>query len=77
MRDRVAFFVNGAWSKAVFPQSVPAPGSDTTGGADSAGVGIRHETLVRFQDLLRSYGTQPGSFTAGAFSSPPGISLPS
>ena len=69
MRDRVAFFVNGAWSNAVFPQSVPAPGGDTTGGADSAGVGIRYETLVRFQDLLRRYGAEPGTFTAGAFSS--------
>jgi hypothetical protein len=38
------------------------PGSDTTGGADSAGVGIRYATMVRFQDILRGYGVEPGTF---------------
>ncbi len=52
---------------AVFPQSVPAPGGDTTG-ADSAGSRLPRR-LVRFQDLLRRYGAEPGTFTAGAFSS--------
>ena len=31
---------------------MPAPTSDTAGGADSAGVGVRYESLARFQDLL-------------------------
>ncbi len=68
VRDRVAFFLNAALRRQVFPQSVPAPTSDTTGGADSAGVGIRYESLVRFQDLLRVHGVEPGSFSAGAVS---------
>ena len=54
----------------MIPQSVPAPISDTTGGADSAGVGIRYESLVRFQDLLRNYGVEPGTFSAGAYHAP-------
>jgi carboxypeptidase family protein len=70
VRDRVALFVNADLRQEAIPQSVPAPSSDTTGGADSAGVGIRYGTLVRFQDLLRSYGVQPGSFQAGAFRAP-------
>ena len=70
VRDRVALFVNAALRRQVFAQSVPAPSSDTTGGADSAGVGIRYESLVRFQDLLRSYGVEPGSFSAGATRAP-------
>ena len=55
---------------------MPAPSSDTTGGADSAGVGIRYETLVRFQDLLRSYGAEPGASRLGHSAHPPEISLP-
>ena len=70
IRDRVALFVNAAVSKEVLPQFVRTPGSDTTGGADSAGVGIRYESLVRFRDLLRVYGVEPGTFTAGALRSP-------
>src|SRR6185436_360387 len=45
---------------------VPSPGIDTTGGADSAGVGVQHATLLRFQDLLRGYGADPGTFSAGS-----------
>ena len=70
VRDRVAIFLNASVRRQVFSQSVPAPTSDTAGGADSAGVGIRYESLVRFQDLLRSYGVEPGSFTAGASREP-------
>ncbi len=70
VRDRVALFLNAALRRQVLAQSVPAPTSDTTGGADSAGVGIRHESLVRFQDLLRRYGVEPGSFSAGATRAP-------
>ena len=74
VRDRVAVFVNAALREEVIPQSVPVPTSDTTGGADSAGVGIRYESLVRFQDLLRNYGVEPGTFSAGAYQLPPAIS---
>jgi hypothetical protein len=70
VRDRVALFLNAAMERHVVPQGVPAPSSDTTGGADSAGVGIRHESLTRFQDLLRSYGAEPGSFSAGVARTP-------
>jgi hypothetical protein len=33
-------------------------------------VGIRYESLVRFQDILRSHGVEPGSFSAGAVRAP-------
>ena len=59
VRDRVAFFLNAALRRQVFPQSVPAPSSATT-------VGIRQASLVRFGDILRDYGVEPGSFAAGA-----------
>ena len=48
VRDRVALFLNAGMQRHVTPQAVPAPSSDTTGGADSAGVGIRHQSLLRF-----------------------------
>jgi Carboxypeptidase regulatory-like domain/TonB dependent receptor len=70
VRDRVALFVNAALRDEVLPQAVPAPRSDTTGGADSAGVGIRYESLARFRDVLLGYGVDPGTFTAGALRSP-------
>ncbi len=70
VRDRVALFLNASVRQEVIPQSTPVPTSDTTGGADSAGVGIRYESLVRFQDLLRSYGVEPGSSSAGALHAP-------
>lgn len=70
IRDRVAIFLNASLRRQVFPQSVPAPTSDTTGGADSAGVGIRHQSLVRFRDLLRDHGVDPGTFTAGRSRAP-------
>jgi hypothetical protein len=70
VQDRVALFLNVAGRRQVFPQTVPAPSSDTTGGADSVGVGIRYESLVRFQDVLREYDVEPGSFSAGSTSAP-------
>jgi hypothetical protein len=63
LRDRLAFFVEAGYRRLTVPQQVPAPTSDTTGGADSAGVGIRYETLTRFQNILRNtYGVEPGDF---------------
>jgi len=65
VRDRVALFLDAGMQRYVTPQTVPAPSRDTTGGADSAGVGIRYQSLVRFDSLLRHHGVDPGSFTAG------------
>ncbi|MEO7476237.1 MAG: carboxypeptidase regulatory-like domain-containing protein, partial [Gemmatimonadales bacterium] len=42
VRDRAAFFLDLGLQRDLIPQSEPAIGSDTTGGADSAGVGIRY-----------------------------------
>ena len=54
VRDRVALFVNAGMQRSVTPQAVPAPSRDTASGADSAGVGIRYESLVRFGLLCLS-----------------------
>jgi hypothetical protein len=66
IRDRVALFVNAAANREVSPQAVPdpTPSSDTTNG------GVRYESLVRFRDLLRAYGVEPGSFSTGSYSTP-------
>ena len=60
VRDRVALFMNGSVRRHVFPQLLETPGSD------AIGEGIRYESLVRFQDLLRLRGVDPGTFSAGA-----------
>ncbi|HEX3235472.1 MAG TPA: hypothetical protein VHR41_14835, partial [Gemmatimonadales bacterium] len=70
LRDRVAYFINASVTRQVFAQAVPAPGIDTTNGADSVGVGIRYESLVRFRDLLRADGVDPGTFAAAASTAP-------
>jgi hypothetical protein len=63
VRDRLAFFVEAGYRRRIVPQEVPAPTSDTTGGADSAGVGVRYESLLRFQNILRNtYGVDGGDF---------------
>jgi hypothetical protein len=65
VRDRVAFFLNAGLRRQYFPQLAPAPTSDTLGGADSAGVGIRYGSLVQLQDILRNtYRVEPGDFSA-------------
>jgi hypothetical protein len=63
-RDRVALFLNGSVRRHVFPQLLETPGSDTTGER------IRYESLVRFQNLLRLRGVDPGTFSAGALRLP-------
>ncbi len=66
VRDRAAFFLDAGIQHFVFPEDYPLIGSDTTGGADSVGTGIRYASAVRFQDILRNtYGVDPGD--AGAF----------
>ncbi len=65
IRDRVALFVDADVNREATPQTVPLPvPGDTTTGA------LRYESLARFQDLLRSYGVDPGSFSAGSYSTP-------
>ena len=65
IRDRVALFVNADVNREVTPQTVPVPvPGDTT-------IGVLHyESLVRFRDLLRNYGVEPGSFQTGSYSTP-------
>ncbi|HET8623983.1 MAG TPA: TonB-dependent receptor [Gemmatimonadales bacterium] len=64
VRNRVAFFLNAGFRRQYLPQLAPVPTSDTIGGADSAGVGIRYASLVRFQDILRqTHGVDAGSFS--------------
>ena len=73
VRDRAAFFLDLGLQRDLIPQGVPAIGSDTTGGADSAGVGIRRASAVRFQDILRDgYGVDAGSFAAEPTRQPSG-----
>ena len=73
VRDRAAFFLDLGLQRDVIPQGTPSIGSDTTGGADSAGVGIRYASAVRFQEILRNtYGVEAGSFTAAPVRQPSG-----
>jgi hypothetical protein len=61
--DRVHFFLAADIQRNVMPYSGPLIGSDTAGGADSAGVGVRYASALRFQEILRSsYGVDAGSF---------------
>ncbi len=63
VRDRLAFFLNAGGRRQIFPPTRSAPGRDTTGGADSADVGIRYASALRFQDIMRNtYGVDPGTF---------------
>ena len=61
VRDRVQYFM----SVDVQRRAVPDPGpliTDTTGGADTAGIGIRYASAARFQSILRNtYGLDPGT----------------
>ena len=73
VRDRAAFFLDLGLQRDVIPQGTPSIGSDTTGGADSAGVGIRHASAVRFQEILRNtYGVEAGSFAPAPVRQPSG-----
>jgi Carboxypeptidase regulatory-like domain/TonB dependent receptor len=66
VRDKVAAFfsANGLY-QLDFP--ISSPGRDTTGGADSVGVGVRYATMIRFQNILRDiYGVNPGEIATGS-----------
>lgn len=65
IRDRIQFFVTGDLQARANPFGGQAIGTDTVGGADSVGVGIRRVTAERVTDILRNnaaYGFDPGSF---------------
>lgn len=65
VRDRLAFFLNAGGRRQVFPRTTAGPGRDTTGGADSIGVGIRYASATRFRDILQNtYGLDAGTFDA-------------
>jgi hypothetical protein len=73
IRDRAAFFLDLGVQRDLVPQSVPGIGSDTVGGADSAGVGIRYASAQRFQRILAdSFGVDAGEFKAAPFRQPSG-----
>jgi hypothetical protein len=73
LRDRLAFFLDAGLRRQSQPQPLPAPRPDTTGGADSAGIGIRYGSAIRFRDILRNtYGIDPGSFEPRANRLPSG-----
>lgn len=72
VRDRAAFFVNAGLQRFVGKREL-AIGTDTASGADSAGIGIRRATAVRFQDILKNtYHVDPGSIEKTPFSNPAG-----
>jgi len=66
VRNRAAFFLDAGLQRFVGERG-PSIGTDTTGGADSLGFGVRHADLVRFHDILRNvYHVDPGDFGATA-----------
>jgi outer membrane receptor protein involved in Fe transport len=68
VRDRAAFLIDAGIQRFLGPPE-PSIGTDTTGGADSVGIGIRRESAERFQGILRSvYGVDPGSIEKRALS---------
>ena len=66
VRDRLAFFLDASARRQVAPQAFPAP-TPTTAGEEA---GIPYDSLVRFQEALRGYGVEPGTFSAGEFRAP-------
>jgi hypothetical protein len=63
VRNRLHLFAAAEIQRSTVPYAGPLIGSDTTSGADSAGVGIRYASAIRFQRILRErYGVDPGDF---------------
>lgn len=62
VHDRAAYFLQAGLQHFVVPTNVPTIGSDTVGGADSAGVGFTQASALRLrQILLDRYGFDPGT----------------
>jgi hypothetical protein len=75
VRDRAAFFLDVGLQRFVGTPG-PSIGTDTTGGADSVGFGVRRAELVRFRDILRdTYQVEPGSFGSTTPRNPSGNAL--
>ncbi|HTR21152.1 MAG TPA: TonB-dependent receptor [Gemmatimonadales bacterium] len=77
VRDRLHFFVSGDFQTRGLPSTSLAPptsitiGDDTTGGADSVGVGIRRATADTVQKILQNkYGFDPGNYKAVSLNNP-------
>ncbi len=65
LKNRVQFFGSVDIQHRQAPFSGATIGSDTTGGADSVGIGIRYTTAIRVQEILRdSFGLDAGSLSA-------------
>jgi len=73
IRDRLQFFVTADLQSRANPFGGQAIGADTTGGADSANIGIRRTTAERVAEILRTnpaYGFDPGTFLAPTIENP-------
>jgi hypothetical protein len=65
IRDRASFFLDLGLQRDLTPQFYPGIGSDTVGGADSVGIGIRYASAQRFRQILRdSFNLDAGDFRA-------------
>ncbi len=63
VRDRLHIYVAASARKDDRPFAIPQIGTDTTGGADSVGIGIRQATGAAVQRIVRdSLGFDPGGF---------------
>jgi hypothetical protein len=61
-RDRASFFAQAGLQHYRFPLVTPIIGADTTGGADSAGIGFRRSSVTRLQEVMRdTYGVEAGT----------------
>jgi hypothetical protein len=63
IRDRLHFFTAAEWRQSEQPFGGIVIGSDTTGGADSVGVGIRRATADRVRNYaINTLGWDPGDY---------------
>ncbi|HEV8357846.1 MAG TPA: TonB-dependent receptor [Gemmatimonadales bacterium] len=61
LRNRLAFFAAGSVQRRVQAEPGVVIGTDATGGADSAGIGLTYASYIRFRDILKNtYGVDAG-----------------
>src|SRR5579859_3008116 len=71
IQDKMQFFVAAELQHRATPWGGQQIGSDTTGGRDSIGVGIRQVTADTIANVLKhQYGFDPGSWTAPTLGNP-------
>jgi hypothetical protein len=71
IQDRMQFFVAAELQRREAPWGGQQIGSDTTGGRDSIGIGIRQATADTVANVLKhQYGFDPGSWTAPTLGNP-------